>query len=152
MDGQYQPGGEEWTAGETVAAAESNDAGSGSPNDLKIQHDCLDMFASTDFIMEPVIYDTIKTYFMHGGEPSPVVSLLSDNYVGIAQTVNLLAEWLIVAGLSVQEVQLLVENHLKSLIVKNFDPKKADTIFTLEGGVPSWLTGIISLLLYDSTI
>lgn len=49
--------------------------------DLVIQRECLDLFASTDYIMEPTIFDTIKTYFMHGGEPGPVVDLLSDNYV-----------------------------------------------------------------------
>lgn len=29
----------------------------------------------------------------------------------------------------------MVENHLKEMILKNFDPKKADTIFTEEGDV-----------------
>jgi negative elongation factor C/D len=111
--------------------------------DLKVQNDCLERFSSTDFIMEPTIFDTIKTYFMHGGEPGPVVDLLSDNYTAIAQTVNLLAEWLIITGVPVEEVQLIVENHLKNLIMKHFDPKKADTIFNLEGGAPSWLTEMI---------
>jgi negative elongation factor C/D len=114
-----------------------------SADDLQIQRKCLELFASTDFIMEPVISETIKTYFMHGGEPNPLVDLLSENYTGVAQTVNLLAEWLITAGMPVHEVQFMVENHLKNLIMKNFDPKKADTIFNLEGGVPAWLTEMI---------
>lgn len=29
----------------------------------------------------------------------------------------------------------MVENHLKDMILKTFDPKKADTIFTEEGEV-----------------
>lgn len=29
----------------------------------------------------------------------------------------------------------MVENHLKEMIIKSFDPKKADTIFTEEGEV-----------------
>lgn len=33
------------------------------------------------------------------------------------------------------EVQAMVENHLKDMILKTFDPKKADTIFTEEGEV-----------------
>ncbi len=111
--------------------------------DLSIQHECLDRFSSTDFIMEPTIFETIKKYFMHGGEPAPVVELLSDNYTAVAQTVNLLAEWLITTGMPVQDVQNIVENHLKNLIMKHFDPKKADTIFNLEGGAPSWLTEMI---------
>lgn len=40
-----------------------------------------------------------------------------------------------VAGVKVTEVQAMVENHLKDLILKTFDPKKADTIFTEEGEV-----------------
>jgi negative elongation factor C/D len=112
-------------------------------NDSKTQKECLTLFASPDFIMEPIIFDTIKNYFMHNGEAAPVIGLLSDNYTGVAQTVNLLAEWLITAGVPVHEVQQMVENHLKNLIMKNFDPKKADTIFNLEGGVPSWLTDMI---------
>lgn len=48
---------------------------------------------------------------------------------------NLLAEWLILAGVRVTEVQAMVENHLKDMILRTFDPKKADTIFTEEGEV-----------------
>lgn len=121
----------------------SQEEGLTTADDLKIQNDCLVRFSSTDFIMEPTIFDTIKTYFMHGGEPGPVVDLLSDNYTAVAQTVNLLAEWLIITGVPVEEVQLIVENHLKNLIMMHFDPKKADTIFNLEGGAPSWLTEMI---------
>lgn len=38
-------------------------------------------------------------------------------------------------GVKVTEVQAMVENHLKDMILKTFDPKKADTIFTEEGEV-----------------
>lgn len=48
---------------------------------------------------------------------------------------NLLAEWLILAGVRVTDVQAMVENHLKDMILRTFDPKKADTIFTEEGEV-----------------
>jgi len=37
-------------------------------------------------------------YFHAGGMPEKVVELLSDNYTAVAQTVNLLAEWLIMCG------------------------------------------------------
>lgn len=67
-------------------AIESANAGE---QDLAIQRECLDLFASTDYIMEPTIFDTIKTYFMHGGEPGPVVDLLSDNYV-MLQNINII--------------------------------------------------------------
>jgi len=37
-------------------------------------------------------------YFQAGGLPEQVVVLLSGNYKAVAQTANLLAEWLILAG------------------------------------------------------
>lgn len=46
-------------------------------------------------------------------------------------------------GVKVTDVQAMVENHLKEMILKTFDPKKADTIFTEEGETPAWLTQLI---------
>ena len=42
------------------------------------------------------------------------------------------------------DVQAMVENRLKDMILKTFDPKKADTIFTEEGEVSLsvWPKGI----------
>ncbi|XP_064823920.1 negative elongation factor D-like [Oncorhynchus masou masou] len=37
-----------------------------------------------------------------------------------------------------------VENHLKSLLTKHFDPQKADSIFTVEGETPAWLVQMIA--------
>lgn len=49
------------------------------------------------------------------------------------------------------QVQETVENHLKSLLIKHFDPRKADSIFTEEGEVRSLSsfshTGFLGLLL-----
>lgn len=39
------------------------------------------------------------------------------------------------AGVEPMQVQETVENHLKSLLIKHFDPRKADSIFTEEGEV-----------------
>ncbi|XP_023219870.1 negative elongation factor C/D-like [Centruroides sculpturatus] len=86
---------------------------------------------------------TTQQYFQAGGNPEQVVDLLSENYHAIAQTANLLAEWLIMAGMKISEVQALVEDHLKQMIIKHFDPKKADSIFTDEGETPAWLTEMI---------
>lgn len=38
-------------------------------------------------------------YFQAGGSPEHVIQLLSENYSAVAQTVNLLAEWLIQMGM-----------------------------------------------------
>ena len=39
------------------------------------------------------------------------------------------------SGVEAGQVQERVENHLKSLLIKHFDPQKADSIFTVEGEV-----------------
>ena len=38
-------------------------------------------------------------------------------------------------GVDIKEVQEMVEGHLKEMIFKHFDPKKADSIFSDEGAV-----------------
>ena len=43
--------------------------------------------------------------------------------------------WFHVSGVEPAQVQERVENHLKSLLIKHFDPQKADSIFTVEGEV-----------------
>ncbi|KAG8185241.1 hypothetical protein JTE90_002767 [Oedothorax gibbosus] len=58
----------------------------------------------------------------------------------LRKTANLLAEWLIMADMNILEVQSIVEDHLRELIIRYFDPKKADSIFTEEGETPAWLT------------
>ena len=83
-------------------------------------------------------------YFTVGGSPAHVIELLSQNYSASAQMANLMAEWLILAGATINDVQSMVENHLKEMIIKMFDPKKADTIFTEEGEVTKHLTIFIS--------
>ena len=51
--------------------------------------------------------------------------------------VNVMIEWLHVAGYRKREIQSLVDGHLKLLILRHFDPTKADLIFTEEGSVRS---------------
>jgi negative elongation factor C/D len=86
-----------------------------------------------------LIQKFVSRYFTAGGSPAQVIELLSQNYTASAQMANLMAEWLILAGASITDVQSMVENHLKEMIVKTFDPKKADTIFTEEGEVIKFL-------------
>ena len=62
---------------------------------------------------------------------------LSQSYVGLPNMVNVMIEWLHAAGFRKREIQGLVEEHLKSLILRNFDTTKADLIFTEEGSVRS---------------
>ena len=66
------------------------------------------------------------------------IFLKDDFFAAVAQMANLMAEWLILAGAEINEVQQRVENHLHDMILKTFDPKKADAIFAEEGETPSW--------------
>lgn len=112
-------------------------------NPQEVLRECLEKFSTPDYIMEPGIFAQLKRYFQAGGNPEQVIELLSHNYSAVAQMANLLAEWLILGGVKVTDVQAMVENHLKDMILKTFDPKKADTIFTEEGETPAWLTEMI---------
>lgn len=111
--------------------------------DEAVQAECLETFSNKDSIMEPGVFIMLKTFLKAGGSPERVVELLSDNYSGVAQTVNLLAEWMIQAGVEIKEVQEMVESHLKEMVIRTFDPKKADSIFSDEGETPSWLAEMI---------
>ncbi|CAJ0961401.1 unnamed protein product [Ranitomeya imitator] len=113
-------------------------------DDAEVQQECLQKLSSRDYIMEPAIFNTLKRYFQAGGSPENVIQLLSENYAAVAQTVNLLAEWLIHSGVEPVQVQETVENHLKSLLIKHFEPRKADSIFTEEGETPAWLEQMIA--------
>ncbi|XP_062853649.1 negative elongation factor C/D isoform X2 [Trichomycterus rosablanca] len=123
---------------------EEEDGFTDTEGDNKLQEECLQKFSSKDYIMEPTVFNTLKTYFQAGGSPEHVIQLLSENYYAVAQTVNLLAEWLIQMGVEPAQVQERVENHLKSLLIKHFDPQKADSIFTVEGETPAWLEQMIA--------
>lgn len=130
-------------------------------NPQEVITECLSKFSTSDYIMEPGIFTQLKRYniksalslfdhseqlvyinflvicryFQAGGTPEQVINQISQNYTAVAQMANLLAEWLILAGVAVADVQAMVENHLKDMILRTFDPKKADTIFTEEGEV-----------------
>ncbi|XP_065572172.1 negative elongation factor D-like [Artemia franciscana] len=117
--------------------------GLSSENSEEVREECLKSFRSPDYIMEPGIFNELKRYFIAGGDPEQVIDLLSKNYMATAQMANLMAEWLILAGTNIADVQSMVENHMKELVLKSFDPKKADKIFSEDGETPSWLTEII---------
>ncbi|CAL4093667.1 unnamed protein product, partial [Meganyctiphanes norvegica] len=89
---EYQQGG--WDEAPDAEQMEEDEAL--SPAD--IQTFCIKQFGSTDFIMEPGIFSTLKRYFQAGGNPEQVIDMLSENYQAVAQMANLMAEWLILAG------------------------------------------------------
>lgn len=56
----------------------------------------VDKCCSRNFLNEDSA--SFHRYFQAGGSPENVIQLLSENYTAVAQTVNLLAEWLIQTG------------------------------------------------------
>nr|XP_014434796.1 negative elongation factor C/D [Pelodiscus sinensis] len=138
--------GEHWEGriGSVYVCKQQDDEYGEGEDDAEVQQECLHKFSTRDYIMEPSIFNTLKRYFQAGGSPENVIQLLSENYTAVAQTVNLLAEWLIQTGVEPVQVQETVENHLKSLLIKHFDPRKADSIFTEEGETPAWLEQMIA--------
>ncbi|XP_017779024.1 PREDICTED: negative elongation factor D [Nicrophorus vespilloides] len=131
-----------WDCGD-VMDDESEGMDEHNDNPQQVLAECAVKFATPDYIMEPGIFSSLKRYFQSGGDPVQVIEQVSQNYTAVAQMANLIAEWLIIGGVKVTDVQAMVENHLKDMIVKTFDPKKADTIFTEEGETPAWLTELI---------
>ncbi len=151
---EYFPSGEttNFEAEDAEMEGEAATAGDAEADTQEILDTCIKRFGSSDFIMEPEIFTQLKRYFQAGGNPEQVIDLLSKNYIAVAQMANLMAEWLILAGAEITQVQQRVENHLRDMILKTFDPKKADAIFAEEGETPSWLDDLIGFPTWRSLI
>ncbi|KAI0987908.1 hypothetical protein GJ496_006326 [Pomphorhynchus laevis] len=70
------------------------------PIDEQIQAQCCQSFDKFDFIMEPQVFQCIKTFLKHNGLPEVVIDKLSDNFVGITSATNRLCQLLIESGSS----------------------------------------------------
>lgn len=125
--------------------AEANRSGEAASalSDEQILEDSTRRFNTRDFIMEPDIIGELQRYFRAGGSPEQVLDLLSRNYYGVAQLANLLKEALQVAGVEEERVNGWIEEHLHAVVTKQFDPKKADSLFAKAGETPTWLTKMI---------
>ena len=62
-------------------------------------------YADDTTLMAESEEDTLMRYFQAGGSPEEVICLLSDNYTAVAQTINLLAQWLIQTGVEPVQIQ-----------------------------------------------
>lgn len=101
-------------------------------------------FKNDDAVLEPGIANIFEDFLELGGETRSAVRHLSTSYKGLPLMINTMIEWLQLAGRRKKEIHTQIEDHLKTVILKHFDPKKADLIFTEEGSVPSWLEEMIS--------
>ncbi|XP_055333634.1 negative elongation factor D-like [Paramacrobiotus metropolitanus] len=109
----------------------------------EIRDFCLSKFRTMDFIMEPSLMEFLNRYFASDGDAASAIEALSTSYEGLAQYVNLFAEWLIILGDEPTKVKELIENYMENILVSSFDPRKADRIFLQEGGNTHWLNDLI---------
>jgi hypothetical protein len=103
-----------------------------SPNDEL--EEIRKLLRQADSIMQENIFTILRKFLSLGGTPQEVIKHLSENYRGYAQMCNLVCNWLRMTGVSDKTIQSLVEEHIKNLVIQNFNPRKADTIFD-EGAV-----------------
>ncbi|KFB47957.1 hypothetical protein ZHAS_00016024 [Anopheles sinensis] len=108
-------------------------------NAQEVLDECISNFATTDYIMEPGIYTNAIRFIRAGGGPELAIDLLSANYMAFAQMVNIMAEWLMVAGMQNADVQAIIENNAKIMVLKTFDPQKADMMFNDGDSLRCWL-------------
>jgi len=86
-----------------------------------------------------------------GGDRDVAIEYLSSSYAGVPKMINLLIQWLQIAGCKQKEIQAMVEEHFTSVILKHFDPKKADRVL-VEGGEVGISRGWAVLLLHIQAV
>jgi negative elongation factor C/D len=98
----------------------------------------------TDSILETGAMKLCDEFLEMGGDEGSALRCLSGGYKGLPLMINVLIDWLHFTGCRKKDIQSIVEDHMKDMILKHFDPKKADMIFTAEGSTPQWLEEMVS--------
>jgi hypothetical protein len=99
--------------------------------------------AMDDAIMEPWVWEVVKQCVQGGAKPDTLTELLSDGYHGYAQMINLMCEWHVLLGDDKVAVDSEVRGYLKKIILRDFDPTVADSIFEKAGSPPAWLDNMV---------
>ena len=106
-----------------------------------------------DSVMEKGVLETIKDFISNGGTPEEVIKCLSESYRGFSEMAQLLSWWMHEVGFTKQEVIDLVERYLKSMVMDNFNPKKADSIFHSHlASEPEWLVQMLQTFEWRTVI
>ena len=105
--------------------------------------------------MEPDVLSTLSAYLQSGGSPRTAIRLLSDNYRGYADTINLLERWLALTdneqpqpGQSDavdQQHSSYAAEAFQQLVIDSFDAAKADSVFATFDAMPAWLAELLAL-------
>ena len=109
-----------------------------------ILDECEKRFSENDAITNPFIFEYLKQYIKNGGKPATVVQMLSSSYRGYPQMTSLICDWMSMANIDTETINKILVDYLKSLIIENFDSKKADAIFTASQDPPKWLEYMIN--------
>lgn len=104
----------------------------------------LEFLGSSDSLLEVQVLPVLRGYIASGGQPQVAVARVVQGYRGTAQLCNLHCAWLDTLGGSGQTADQLVTQALASLVVKRFDPKRADAVFERDHTVPRWLDAMIA--------
>ena len=129
---------------------ESND--SEAPHDisksveLSHEHDtsCLEQLLSQkDFVLEPSVFPVLDKYLAEGHSLGEVYELLFEGYQCAPFAIHVLQDLLTTLGYTPKSINELNMNHFADFIMRNFDPKKADEIFSRHD-IPTWLETMIN--------
>ncbi|KAI0987907.1 hypothetical protein GJ496_006326 [Pomphorhynchus laevis] len=115
------------------------------PIDEQIQAQCCQSFDKFDFIMEPQVFQCIKTFLKHNGLPEVVIDKLSDNFVGITSATNRLCQLLIESGVSRKEIMSIVHRSFEQFLLQHFNPTEMDATLLRYQKIPHWLMTLISV-------
>jgi len=72
-----------------------------------------------------------------------VVQLLTENYRGYAEMINLMSSWLMETGLAPDQVSELLKEKLRAVLMEKFSSSQADSIFAEMQSAPRWLDVMI---------
>ena len=100
--------------------------------------------------MEPDVLSTLSSYLQSGGSPRTAIRLLSDNYRGYADTINLLEHWLTLTddeqpAAQPEQQSTYATEAFQQLVMDSFDPAKADSVFATFDAMPAWLAELLAL-------
>ena len=142
---------------DTSAAVEATsspiapDPSSSSPSDNAALSELVARLSAPDSIMEPDVLSTLASYMQSGGEPRTAIRLLSDNYRGYPDTINLLDHWLSLTDDPPSSSPPPPPQHsyateaFQQLVVDAFEPAKADSVLATFDAMPDWLTELLVL-------
>lgn len=114
--------------------------------ELLTEHEtsCLEHeLSQKDFILEPSLCPVVERCIGEGHSLGEVYEMLFEGYECAPFAIYVLQDLLTSLGYSPKSINELNMNHFADFVMRNFDPKKADEIFSRHD-IPSWLETMIN--------